>query len=189
MHLSTLILNADCTPVCQVPLSATSWQESIKLMFVDRVDVLAEYDDWTVHSPSCSIKVPSVILLRDYVKMRRTVKFSKENIYLRDGYICQYCGGNYLKNVSHLTMDHVRPRYLGGKTNFENICACCFSCNLEKAHYMKMKPTTKPRRPTYWELVARVTSLPTVVPHASWIDYIGWPTELVTVKNSNRLAL
>lgn len=178
----TLILNADAQPISVVPLSTATWQESIKLMFIDRADVIEEYKDWQVHSPSLTVNVPAIIMLRDYIKVRRTVKFSKENIFLRDGYVCQYCGGNFYSSQSDLTMDHVIPRFHGGRTNYINVATACLSCNLEKAHFLRMRPKNEPRRPTYWELATRAMTLPLMVPHASWIDYLGWDPSLVKVR-------
>ena len=181
MFDSTLILNADGLPSSVVPLSASNWKESIKQIFVDCADVLAVYDDWEVHSPSITMKVPSVIMLRQYIKIRRSVKFCKENIFLRDGFICQYCGINHTSNPKDLTMDHVVPKFLGGKTNWLNIASSCASCNLEKSHYMKMKPKTIPFRPSYYQLAAAQMRMPITVPHESWIPFIGWDPQLVTV--------
>ncbi len=178
---STLILNADFQPVSVLPISTATWQESVKLLFVDRVQVIAEYDNWFVHSPSLTMKVPSIIVLKDYIKVRRTIKFCKENIFLRDGYECQYCQANFRHDTSQLTLDHVIPRFLGGKTNFLNISTSCESCNLEKAHFMKMSPRIKPYRPTYYQLAAKAMMLPIIVPDASWIDYLGWDLSLVRV--------
>jgi 5-methylcytosine-specific restriction endonuclease McrA len=178
---STLILNADAQPVSLVPISSATWQESIKLVFVDRADVLAEYADWQVHSPSTTMNVPAVIILRDYIKVRRTVKFSKENIYLRDRYTCQYCGADCADDTSQLTMDHVIPRYHGGKTNYSNITSACYSCNLEKAHNL-VKPRVAPYRPTYWQLAAIAKTLPITIPDRSWLDFLNWDPALVKIR-------
>lgn len=182
----TLILNADAQPISIIPLSSENWHEAVKLMWVERAEVLHEYDDWEVHSPSLTLKVPSVILLRDYVKVARNIKYCRENILIRDDFTCQYCGLNCRECQEELTLDHVIPRYHGGKTSFTNITAACHSCNLEKAHYMKMKPKTVPKRPSYWELAAKVMGYPITVPHESWIDYIGWDPALVSVRQRKR---
>ena len=50
-HCSALVLNADFRPLSYFPLSLWSWREAIKAVFLDRVNVLAEYDI-AVHSPS-----------------------------------------------------------------------------------------------------------------------------------------
>ena len=183
----TLILNADGLPLSVVPLSTLSWQDSIKLMFLERVSVLAEYENWEVHSPSSTLKVPSVIMLQDYVKVGKGVKFSRSNVFLRDNYQCQYCGVDCKHDPKLLTLDHVVPRFNGGKTRWDNVVAACGPCNLEKAHFNKMKPMCgTPGKPSYYELVAKSQNLPIKVPHESWVEFTGWAPELVTIAPRRR---
>ncbi len=182
----TLILNADAMPMGYVPLSMLSWEDSIKLMFQDRVDVIAEYEDWEVHSPSVTLKVPAVMMLQDYVNAARGLKMSSANIKLRDNYECQYCGLDCKDNHSLLTMDHVVPRVKGGKSTWTNLVAACMPCNLEKAHYDKMKPKHQPQKPSYFQLAGKAQQFPIVVPHKSWIDYVGWQPDLIKVVTRKR---
>jgi 5-methylcytosine-specific restriction endonuclease McrA len=182
----TLILNADAQPISILPLSAETWKEAVKLMFVDRADVIAEYADWEVHSPSMTIKVPSVILLKEYIKVSRSVKYCRDNILLRDSYTCQYCGLDCDRNHDDLTLDHVIPRFHGGKTTFTNIVAACSNCNLEKAHYMKMKPKKIPVRPTYYQLVQKRMQRTITIPDESWVDFIGWDPSLIIYRKPNK---
>lgn len=182
----TLILNADGLPLSVVPMSTLPWHEAVKLMFLERVDVLSEYSDWKVHSPSMTMAVPSVLMLRDFVKVARGVKFSRSNVLLRDNYKCQYCNLDCQHDHGLLTLDHVLPRFHGGKTKWDNVVAACSSCNLEKAHFMKMKPNVPAKRPSYYELVAKRQAMPIVVPHESWSDFLGWDPALVTVKPQKR---
>ena len=72
---------------------------------------MAEYDDY-VHSPSISLKIPSVVVLKDYVRPQKKVAFTRFNLFLRDEFSCQYCGSK-----GDLTFDHVVPRSQGGTTN------------------------------------------------------------------------
>lgn len=182
----TLILNADGMPLSIVPLSTLTWDEAVKLMFLERVEVMAEYDDWKVHSPSTTLSVPSVLMLREFKKVSHGVKFSRSNVLLRDGYKCQYCDLDCSHDHSLLTLDHVVPRFHGGKTKWDNVVAACSKCNLEKAHFTTMKPRIPAKRPSYYELVARRQSMPIVVPHASWGDFLGWDVSGVTVKAPKR---
>ncbi len=182
----TLILNADGMPLSIVPLSTLTWQEAVKLIFIDRVDILEEYSDWKVNSPSISMNVPSVLILREYIKVDRRIKFSRHNLLLRDTYKCQYCDMDASHDHDLLTLDHVIPRFHGGKTTWNNIVAACQSCNLEKAHFMKMKPKIAPKKPSYYELVNKARSFPIHVPDAAWGDFLGWPPELVIVRNNTK---
>ena len=103
-----LVLNADYRPLSYYPLSLWPWQDAIKAVYMDRVDIVAEYDAW-VHSPSTEIRIPSVVVLRDYVKPVKRVAFTRFNLFLRDEFSCQYCGA-----TGDLTFDHVVPRAAGG---------------------------------------------------------------------------
>lgn len=183
----TLILNADGLPLSTVPLSTLNWQAAIKLMFLENASVLAEYEDWVVHSPSTEIKVPAVLMLRDFKKVARGVKFSRANVLLRDDHRCQYCLTKAEDLKSPLTLDHVVPRFHGGKTRWENVVAACSECNLEKAHFMTMKPKFgTPKRPDYYALVNKAQQQPIEVPHKSWAELTGWDPSLVTVKAKRR---
>ena len=55
-----LVLNADFRPLSYFPLSLWSWQDAIKAVFLERVNILEEYDR-TVHSPSFEMRLPSVV--------------------------------------------------------------------------------------------------------------------------------
>ena len=84
----------------------------------------------TVNQP---VRVPSVLLLRRYDRMLlREMKFNRQNLFERDGYRCQYCGGSF--PAKELNMDHVVPRDRGGKTNWENIVTACIRCNSRKGN-------------------------------------------------------
>ena len=85
-----LVLNADYRPLSYFPLSVWPWQDAIKAAFLDRVAIVAEYDA-VVHSPSISMRLPSVVVLRDYVKPARYPAFTRFNLFLRDRFSCQYC--------------------------------------------------------------------------------------------------
>ena len=53
-NCSALVLNADFRPLSYFPLSLWSWQNAVKSVFLDRVNVVSEYER-EVHSPSLSI--------------------------------------------------------------------------------------------------------------------------------------
>jgi hypothetical protein len=65
-----LVLNADFRPLSYFPLSLWSWQDAVKAVFLDRVSVVAEYDR-PIRSPSLTMKLPSVIALKEYVPADR----------------------------------------------------------------------------------------------------------------------
>ena len=165
-----LILNANAQPVNYLPLSVINWKEAIRYMYHDKCDVLEWYDDWLVRSPSWETKVPAVIMMKQYIKSKSEVRFSKSNLYLRDQYKCLYCGNEFSR--SHLTMDHVVPISRGGKTEWTNIVAACNPCNSTKGNRMDWKPKYKPYRPGYWELVRKRKQMEFTIKHPSWELFI-----------------
>ncbi|MFC2255041.1 HNH endonuclease [Labrys portucalensis] len=172
-----LILNADFRPLRYFPLSLLSWQDALRAVFLDRVSVVAEYDA-VVRSPSTTMRLPSVVALRDYQKVERIVPFTRFNLFLRDGFTCQYCGDGF--QARDLQFEHVVPRSKGGATSWENIVAACGDCNARKADRMDMKPLRQPARPSPWELLEASRHYPHNYLHESWVDYLYWDSELVS---------
>ena len=168
--MSTLMLNADGAPVSWLPLSIISWEESIKYMVLEKATVLDWYDDWIVHSANWETKVPSVMILRDYEKRKTAIRYSKHNVFLRDGYVCQYCGDDVSKKSA--TLDHVLPVSHGGKTTFENTVCACATCNANKGNDRKIVPKHKPFKPTYFQLVEKRKKQTWDVPHPAWKNYL-----------------
>ena len=103
-----LVLNADFRPLSYYPLSLWSWQDAIKAVFLERVNIVAQYDK-LVHSPSLEMKLPSVVSLKTYVKPSTHPAFTRFNVFLRDKFSCQFCGTR-----DDLTFDHLLPRSRGG---------------------------------------------------------------------------
>jgi len=171
-----LVLNADYRPLSYFPLSLWTWQDAIKAAFLDRVSIVAEYET-LVHSPSISMRLPSVVVLRDYVKPARYPAFTRFNLFLRDQFTCQYCGAK-----SEMTFDHVLPRSRGGRTTWENVVAACGSCNLKKANLTLrqagMALQRPPRRPDAAELQNKGRRFPPGYLHESWMDFLYWDAEL-----------
>jgi 5-methylcytosine-specific restriction endonuclease McrA len=166
----TLVLNADGNPVSFLPLSTINWQEAIRYMVLDKADVLAWHDNWIVRSANWETPVPSVIILRDYMKAKSSVRFSRSNIYLRDDGTCQYCYTPIDKKEA--TLDHVLPTSKGGKTTWENCCTACGPCNASKGNNHKIVPKKKPHKPGYYELVNKRKKQPFNVRHQDWLQYL-----------------
>lgn len=178
---STLVLNADATPISIVPLSTLDWQDAIKAIVKERVNVLETYDRWVVRSPSISIQMPSVIMTIEYQDRDGNVEFSRNNVYLRDNFTCQYCAKHFV--FDDLTFDHAIPRRDGGKTVFENILTACQACNQEKGHEYR-KAIRKPFIPSYWDLAKNSRKIPITIPHKSWINYLSnWSGEITVDEN------
>ena len=175
-----LVLNADFRPLSYYPLSIWPWEEVVKAVWQERVDVVATYDK-VVRSPSMEMQLPSVISLKSYVDQDRKPAFTRFNVFLRDGFACQYCGESGL--AQDLTFDHVIPRSRGGRTTWQNIVAACGPCNLRKggrtpqqAGMPLLRRTA--HQPNAWELQEAGRRFPPHYLHQSWMDYLYWDIEL-----------
>ena len=168
----TLVLNADGLPVSVLPLSTITWQEAIKYMVLEKADVLLWHENWIVHSATWETPVPSVIMLQEYMKTNNSVRFSRSNVYLRDGGQCQYCGDHIDRKDS--TLDHVLPVSKGGKSVWENCTTACGPCNSHKSDSTKgWKPLRKPYKPDYYDLVAKRKKQGFQVRHEDWLQFIS----------------
>ena len=141
---AVLLLNASFEP-----LRVISWQRAVCLFFLDKIEVLEEYDH-EIRAVSVAIKAPAVVRLLSYVKAgKRVPPFSRFNIMARDGFKCQYC--TKALSTKEATLDHVVPRSKGGTTCWENMVCCCKACNIKKGsrtpEQVKMKLLKKPVRP------------------------------------------
>jgi 5-methylcytosine-specific restriction endonuclease McrA len=171
----TLLLNASYEP-----LKIVHWQKAITLLCQGKVEVIAEYDR-EIRSVSISFRLPSVIRLLRYIKMKRRfdyVPFSRANIYARDDHSCQYCGEAFPTN--ELTFDHVTPVAQGGRKDWENIVTCCVTCNRRKGgrtpEEAGMHLRRLPRRPESMPAL-RITIRLHTAPE-SWRDFLYWNAEL-----------
>lgn len=174
-----LVLNADFRPLSYFPLSLWPWQEAVKAVFLDRVNVVSEYDR-EVASPSFRLRLPSVISLKEYVPLSRRPAFTRFNVFLRDRFSCQYCGD--FGSAENLTFDHVVPRSKGGQTTWMNVVAACTGCNLRKGNRMpsaaRMFPRQTPAEPTTFTLQQNGRGFPPNYLHESWRDFLYWDAEL-----------
>lgn len=175
--METLVLNRDGRPLSLLPMSIISWEVAVRLMVLEKVSVLHTYDNWIVRSPSTELKVPSVVITRDYLKWNRVVKYNRTNIFLRDGFTCQLCGVK--PDVSNLTLDHVVPRSKGGKTTWQNITTCCKLCNEKKGNDERIRPKVPPHVPSYYEMIAKRQRYTLKIKDPSWLNYIDWPAEMI----------
>ena len=174
-----LVLNADFRPLSYFPLSLWSWQDSIKAVFLDRVNVVSEYDR-VVRSPSFEMRLPSVISLKEYVSPSRRPAFTRFNVFLRDRFTCQYCYERL--PVEDLSFDHVIPRSRGGRTAWDNVVTACRYCNLVKGNRLLkesgMALHHAPAQPTAWQLQENGRLFPPNYLHESWRDFLYWDSEL-----------
>ena len=179
LNLQTLVLNADFRPLSYHPLSWWSWRDAVSALLLDRVNLVENYDV-TVHSPSIELEVPSVVALKRYISFNGRPAFTRYNIYLRDGFACQYCGDGFSTN--ELTFDHVQPKSRGGRTEWENVVSACAPCNIKKANRTPFEahmPLIQPPGEPSIGLLNRVAkSLNGGNVHHTWVDYVYWDSEL-----------
>ena len=158
----TLVLNAS-----YLPLAVCSSKRALCLYFLNKIDVLMNYDQY-VYSPSTRIKVPSVIKLKTYVSHDSLdMVLNKKNLLLRDNGCCQYCGSK-----SDLTVDHIVPKYKGGSDTWKNLIVACSPCNARKgsrtpkeANMKLMKQPKKPNRFMYFNQFVKDKNI-------GWEDYL-----------------
>ncbi len=106
--------------------SYESWIEQSNNGGIESLNIV-EY----IHTPSMRIAVPRVIRLYDYRDYQNVdVHFNRKNVFVRDNHTCQYCGEN--KPESDLSIDHVVPRALDGKSTWTNVVTACKECNVRK---------------------------------------------------------
>ena len=147
----------------------SSWAEhSVNTVREVAHDVVHEL----IHSVKVAILAPKIIVLGAYDRLpRMEVKFTRQNVFLRDKFVCQYCRRKF--SQKDLNLDHVHPRDKGGKTTWENIVTSCIRCNTKKAnkllHEANMRLLAEPKRPRWRPLFVMRTETRT---HQSWQQFI-----------------
>ena len=178
MKNQTLLLTPWMTPHKILP-----WQNAVTLLFLGKVDVLEEYDE-EIASPSLTIRAPAVVRLKRPIDgVKRGVKFSRINVFTRDGFRCQYCGER--RAMRELNYDHVIPRVRGGKTVWENIVTSCYTCNdrkgnrtVEQAGMKLRKKPVKPKTLPMSFLAIDTGSIP-----EAWSEYCSTGKSVEEAKN------
>ncbi len=162
-----LLLNATYEP-----LRIISWKRAIVLTVLEKVEVLETYDR-EIRTATLSFRMPAVVRLFKFIRFNHnSVRFSRQNIYLRDRYKCQYCGRHF--SPEELTYDHVVPRSMGGRTSWENIVTCCLECNKRKGgrtpEQAGMKLLRRPKKPSWHPVV--MVSIAKKNPPQPWNNYL-----------------
>jgi len=124
INLPVLVLNQNYEPlnICRV-------RRAIMLIYWGRAEML-ENGTGFIHSANNLFPVPSVVRLVYMIKRPRLQrKLTRLEVFNRDHFTCQYCE----KQTHQLTLDHIIPRYRGGKHTWENVVSACVPCNRRKA--------------------------------------------------------
>lgn len=160
-----LVLNNDYEP-----LNVCNARRAINLVFRGKADVLHHHENpvATMHG---AWERPSVVKLKHHVRRPYPeLRLSRRSVFARDGQACVYCG-----STRELTLDHVIPRRLGGKSSWENLVACCRTCNIKKGDktlaQWGISPRRMPRKPRYVPFISLTKFLDSRA-NAVWRDYL-----------------
>jgi hypothetical protein len=137
-------------------------------------------NDW-ISTVNFYVAVPRIIRLLFYDRLPPTdVKFNRRNIFARDKNRCQYCGKRY--PTTELSLDHVIPRTMGGKSMWENIVCACADCNVKKGGRMPQQAglvlIRKPVKPRHNPLIHVHLGQERYRSWQQFIDHAYWSVEL-----------
>ncbi len=180
------------------PVNTCSARRAVSLLFIGHAQVVQSDDDnnfythdvesWIdfsetsqelgsstddfLHSVKLVLKLPRIIVLCEYDRLpKKEVKFTRQNIFQRDKFTCQYCG--VLFDTKKLNLDHVVPRDKGGKSSWDNLVTSCIACNTRKSNKMpaeaRMFPLRTPVAPR-WRPFS--TSVRYQECHESWRHFL-----------------
>jgi hypothetical protein len=208
----TLVLNKEWRPVNIVPvLDAVMMVFNGRASFLDpEPGRLYDFESWVMEWDDAvrsakiaaervmplagsSLVLPEIVVCSNYrglgyrMNHRRKPAFSRQNVYLRDRNICQFCGRKFRSD--DMNMDHVIPKSKGGQTTWENIVLSCVPCNnRKKDHSLKesgMKLIRKPFQPTLADLkinpIEQLRMRIRSKPPKTWEAFLGefyWKVEL-----------
>jgi 5-methylcytosine-specific restriction endonuclease McrA len=123
LYVPVLVLNANFEPI-----NICNTRRAIGLMMTGKASLVLN-GRGEVHTISQTFPRPSIIRLEKMIRRPRPrVKLTKREVLRRDEFTCQYCG----THTTHLTIDHVIPRRLGGQHEWSNLVAACPACNHRK---------------------------------------------------------
>ena len=154
------------------PLQVCNARRAVVLVFAGKAERV-EDGGRVLRSPSTAVVVPSVIRLYRYITCpaRPAIAFTKKNILKRDAFTCQYCGRN---GGERMTIDHVIPKSMGGRTVWENVVSACRGCNLKKSNHPPevvgmrlLRPPAKPLSTFYLGFLVRAGHRP-----PAWDKYL-----------------
>lgn len=144
MRRRVLVLNQDYNP-----LAICSTQRAFLLVFLNKAELVSKTDGQFLRTVTQTFPKPAVIRILRYISVPyKGVELSRQNIFKRDGFSCQYCGTN-----GNLTLDHLIPRSMGGKSTWNNLVTACKTCNARKGNNLPEEVgfslTRKPFKPSF----------------------------------------
>lgn len=144
MKTRVLVLNEDFSPI-----SICTVQRAFILVFLKKAEMITKSNGSMLRTVDQAFPVPSVIKLKRFIHIPyKKVILTRQNIFKRDGFRCQYCG-----TTKDLTLDHVVPKARGGKSTWLNLLTACKTCNAKKGDYTPEEVgftiKSHPFRPSY----------------------------------------
>jgi len=142
--MRALVLNFDFSPI-----SVCTVEKAFLLIYLEKAEQIQDFEGAFLRTVSRNFKMPAVVRLLRYVKLPfKSVELTRNNVFKRDSFECQYCGSN-----RDLTLDHVLPRSRGGQSNWKNLVTACKPCNAKKGDYTPKEAGLdlhqRPFRPSY----------------------------------------
>ena len=165
--MKALVLNQDYSPI-----SICSIQRAFVLVFMEKVEMIAPFNGNKFHSVNAEYPIPAVIRLQRYINVPyKSIELTRNNVFRRDNFICQYCG-----KESDLSLDHLVPRSKGGKTNWRNLVTACKTCNSlkgdETPEAIGFKLRNLPFKPSYVMFLREFSRYR----YAEWSPFLGIKT-------------
>ena len=138
-------------------------------------------DSQVIRTITYRVRIPRILLLFIYDRIPpRKVRFTRRNVYRRDGNSCQYCGKKF--KPEDLNLDHVIPVSRGGKNSWCNVVCSCVPCNLRKGDKslaeIGMSLVRRPVRPN-WKSFVKCNFAE--ISDENWKDFLDlayWNVEL-----------
>lgn len=150
---TTLVCDAAAAPLTLVPMV-----DAVTKIVTGRASVLMEDEHRPFRAASLEVPAPIIIMVPRIIKLthRERARPSRRIVFARDGYRCQYCGGDVSRRGA-ATIDHVKPRSrfadVREAETWDNLVTACRVCNERKGNRLPfecgMYPRTTPKAPNY----------------------------------------
>ena len=142
--MKALVLNQDYSPI-----SICSIERAFVLVFREKVEMVQTFNGSQFHTVNQSFPIPAVIKLQRYVNIPfKSVELTRNNVFRRDEFKCQYCFSE-----KELTLGHLIPRSKGGRSTWKNLVTACKTCNSikgdEAPEQAGLELHREPFRPSY----------------------------------------
>jgi 5-methylcytosine-specific restriction endonuclease McrA len=188
VSVATLETNALVLNRVYQAIQVTSVRRAVTLLYLGHARAVMEdystysWEEWKdipvsatdefVTTPSYRFRAPRVVQVLTFDRVpRHEVKFTRKNVFARDGNQCQYCGRRF--PTRELNLDHVVPMSRGGKTTWDNVVCCCLPCNARKGNYLPeeigLHLVRRPRKPRWYPFIRLVNS---GAGHETWRNFL-----------------